>query len=220
MSADEHFVDILEPPQYVPSGRTQPIVRAIRSGDWLHVTNLWLYRTAPRLQILFQQRDLKSPVFSGLLDCSVAGYLEAGESGVDGAIRETQEELGITFAPDELQPFGRHFNAGLDHRGRERKWVINEYISQWEHELRDVTIAHHEVPAVFWIDVDDVLKVENGGSIAIVGLAADKSVVKRTVARADFVPNVDEYHFRMAARIKELILSYETHIQLNYTRKV
>lgn len=197
-----HLVDILSPPAYKPTGDTQDIVTAIRAGAWLHVTNLWFYRTAPQLQILFQQRDPHSPVFPGYLDCSVAGYLEAGEDGIMGGIRETKEELGIDLQSEQLVSFGRHLNAGLDHRDRERKCVINEYVVRYENDLDILKPDPNEVPAVFWVDVDALLGIEKTGSIEITGLTAQGKEITKRVSKADFVPNVDDYHFRMAARIK------------------
>lgn len=200
-NSNVHLVDILLPPDYHPSGETQDIVAAIRAGAWLHVTNLWFYRTKPSLQLLFQQRDLDSPVFPGLLDCSVAGYLEAGEDGVVGGIREAKEELGVDLRAKQLVSYGRHLNAGLDHRGRERKWVINEYIVHYE----DGSMLHpdsKEVPALFWIDIDALLGIEKGGGLEITGQDAFGNTITKRVTKVDFVPNVDDYHFRMAARIK------------------
>jgi len=200
---NHHLVDILSPPNYTPSGDTQDIVTAIRSGAWLHVTNLWFYRTEPSLQILFQLRDLNSPVFPGLLDCSVAGYLEAGEDGVQGGIREAQEELNVTLMKAQIEPFGRHLNAGLDHRGRERKWVINEYIVNFPFELADVHPNEDEVPGIFWVSVDDLLRIEQGTVVEIQGKTATVTPIARKVGRDAFVPNIDDYHFRLAARLKQ-----------------
>ena len=38
-----------------------------------------------------------------MLDISCAGHLVAGDSSLDGAIRELKEELNIDVKPEELQ---------------------------------------------------------------------------------------------------------------------
>lgn len=202
--SDLHDVDILLPPKYEPSGETQDIVTAIRSGSWLHIANIWVYRVEPSLQILFQQRDLDSPFSPGMLDCSAAGYLHAGETGALGGLREMNEELGIVAEESELTSLGRHMNAGLDHRQRERKWIINAYCLNWPHELSELVMGENEVPACFWISVDDLLSIERGGSITVKGLSFDGEELERSVTKDDFVYNVDYYHFRTAERIRNL----------------
>ncbi len=199
---DEHLVDILEPPKYIPTGKTQGIVTAIRAGDWLHTTDVWIYRTEPVLQILFQQRRPDSPTYPGVLDCSVAGYLEAGESSVEGGARETLEELGLSVDESDLLPFGRRLNAMLDHRGRERKIVANTNLFKWNGELEDLNLNADEVYAVFWVSVTDVLRIEQGASVVIHGINPDGQQLEKTVTISDFAFNLDGYYFRIAERIE------------------
>lgn len=201
---DEHLVDILEPPEYLPGGRTQGIVQAIRNGDWLHVTNLWVFRTQPSLQILFQQRESKSPMYPGLLDCTAAGYLEAGEDPLIGALRELYEELGVELDSAQAFALGRHFNASLDHRGRERRRVITKFAAKWRGELSDLKINPDETPAAYWIDARQFLSLEQAGKIEIKGLSSDGKPIKRQVSKDDFVYNVDDYHFRIIEHMSYL----------------
>lgn len=203
--ADIHQVDVLAPPTYEPTGETQDIVEAIRSGAWLHVVNLWMWRVVDgRVEILFQQRDADSPFSPNLLDCSVGGYLVAGETAIDGARREMHEELGIELDDSATISLGRHFNAGLDQRGRERRWVINSLAMRWNHELSDLKMSSDEVPASFWIETTELLRTEREGSALVTGLTHDRQVVQRTVSKDDFVYNVDRLHFRIAEQIERL----------------
>ena len=200
--ADEHLVDILEPPLYIPNGETQGIVAAIRAGAWLHTTDVWIYRTEPSLQILFQQRDLKSPTYPGKLDCSAAGYLEAGETGSTGAAREMNEELGLDIPATSLVLLGRRMNAMLDHRGRERKIIANSHIYRWNHSLNDLQLHPDEVHAVFWIGAEDLALIEKGGSISIDGINAAGESIQKHAIKEDFAYNIDDYYFTIAERIR------------------
>jgi isopentenyldiphosphate isomerase len=204
-AADEHLVDVLTPPIYSPSGETQDIVTAIRSGAWLHTADLWLYRTSPRFELLFQQRDAHSPTYAGLLDCSAAGYLHAGESGIDGAYREACEELGIVAEKGDIVQIGRRMNAMLDHRGRERKIIANINALQWNHELTTLRLHADEVTAVFWVSADDLRAIYRGDSVDISGVAPGGERLFRRVSRNDFVPNLDDYQFCIADRIRNSI---------------
>ena len=61
---------------------------------WFHPTvHIWLYTNTPSL--LLQKRSLNKQTFPGLWDVSVAGHVIAGESIIDGALREIKEEIGL-----------------------------------------------------------------------------------------------------------------------------
>lgn len=199
---DEHKVDILTLPDFRPSGLTQTIVAAIRSNAWLHTTDVWLYRTKPSLQILFQLRPKDTTVFQDKLDCSVAGYLEAGESAVDGAARELEEELGVVAGPSEIIPFGRRLNAVIDHRGRERRIVANTNILAWEHELSDLSINKTDVSAVYWVNAKDLICIESGGKLKAMGRDRDGNKLEQEFGFDDFAYNFDGYYFRLAERLE------------------
>lgn len=197
----EHQVDVLTLPDLMPSGMTQSIVSAIRSNSWLHTSDVWLYRTKPELQLLFQQRPLDSPTYPGKLDCSAAGYLMAGESGKVGGARELFEELGVKANADELVSFGRRLNAIVDHRGRERRIVANSNVLEWEHEISDLKIDPKEVNAVFWVNVKDLLSIESGGKLNAVGEDSEGNKLEREFGFDDFAYNIDGYYFRLAERL-------------------
>ncbi|MCB9823062.1 GNAT family N-acetyltransferase [Candidatus Nomurabacteria bacterium] len=201
----EHQVDVLTLPDLKPSGMTQSIVSAIRSNSWLHTSDVWLYRTKPELQLLFQQRPLNSPSYAGKLDCSAAGYLMAGESAKAGGARELYEELGVKVDPKDLTSSGRRLNAIIDHRGRERRIVANINIYQWEHELSDLKIDSKEVNAVFWVKAKDLLRIESGGKLKAVGEDSKGNKLEEEFGFDDFAYNIDGYYFRIAERLERRI---------------
>lgn len=204
-NSDEHQVDILTLPDLKPSGLSQTIVSAIRSNAWLHTTDIWLYRTKPSLQILFQLRPKDTTVYKDKLDCSVAGYLEAGESAVDGAARELKEELGVVVSTSDIIPFGRRLNAAVDHRGRERRVVANTNIIAWEHELSDLNINKADVSAVFWVNAKDLISIESGGKLKAIGEDKDGNKLEQEFGFDDFAYNIDGYYFRLAERLERRI---------------
>lgn len=206
--SDLHDVDILQPPLYYPSGRTTDIVTAIRSGEWLNVTNLWIYRIGASIEILFQKRDELSPMFPGLLDCSVAGYLAAGEDPIQGAVRESKEEFDLTIEPSDVKAWGRHFNAGLDAKGRERKLVINENIYQLKGVDYRLQPNPEEVSAYFWIDTKQVAAIKDGHGVEIEGFTNRGDILRQVVDRSGFVYNVDDYHFRIVEQIQNYCINH------------
>ena len=65
-------------------------------------------------KMLCQKRVASKKVYPDLWDVSCGGCVDKGESSVEGALRETREELGLTL-PENLRPsLTVHFNYGFD----------------------------------------------------------------------------------------------------------
>ena len=62
---------------------------------------MWIYND--RREILFQLRSHTKDIFPGLWDIT-AGHVRAGESYLETAVRELDEELGVSVSPDKLEP--------------------------------------------------------------------------------------------------------------------
>lgn len=76
-------------------------------GYWHRSFHCWLARReGDRGLVRFQLRQLVKDTNPGCFDITVAGHLTAGES-VRDAIRELEEEIGVTADFDELIPLGQ-----------------------------------------------------------------------------------------------------------------
>ena len=72
---------------------------------WGHPTvHIWFYTGSGR--VLLQRRAPDKETFPGLWDVSVAGHIGAGESPLEGAVREIREEIGLEVSPLDLEPIG------------------------------------------------------------------------------------------------------------------
>jgi len=68
---------------------------------WFHPTvHIWFYTSTP--SILLQKRGLSKQTYPGFWDVSVAGHVSAGESILEGALREVKEEIGIDIKQTDL----------------------------------------------------------------------------------------------------------------------
>ena len=130
-------IDVLVP-DGKPAGIRKPKDEIHRDGDLHRAAHVWIIATDGR--ILLQRRSLRKEN-------------NPGESAIDAAVRETQEELGLTIVPAELE-----FVASL-----QEKSVLNDgkYIDNEIHEIflvrRDVDVASlaldpEEVAEVKWVD--------------------------------------------------------------------
>jgi isopentenyldiphosphate isomerase len=128
------IVDVLDPVTSEPIG-TKPKPDVHRDGDWHRAAHVWIVRSDGR--VLLQKRALVKENHPGLWDVSSAGHVSAGETAVEAAIRETEEELGVTVTADDLEPIGITRESHVLHDGR--------YLDREVHEIflvrRDVDVA-------------------------------------------------------------------------------
>lgn len=98
-----------------------------RDGDLHGTAHVWILRPAGCcFDVLLQKRSLEKDAYPGCWDISSAGHLPAGSDFLESALRELNEELGLTVAPDELYFAGfRHRVAREVFRGV--RFVDNEY---------------------------------------------------------------------------------------------
>ena len=82
-----------------PAGRIATKRQAHEQGLWHRSAHIWIYDR--RGNILMQKRSASKDTFPGLWDISVAGHISAGESPLEGALREMREEIGLEVPPEE-----------------------------------------------------------------------------------------------------------------------
>jgi len=109
--------------------------------------------------VLLQKRADAKDSFPGCFDTSSAGHIKAGDEPLPSAIRELQEELGITAAPNQLKPIGtfpiayeRTFHGKI-FRDNEVSFV---YVYTEPVQEQDLKLQEEEVSAVQWFDVEDL----------------------------------------------------------------
>ena len=86
-----------------------------RDGDWHLAFFCWIVTSDGR--VLLQKRAATKDVWPGLWDASAAGHVRFGE-GLGGALREIEEELGVTPpAIGELDYLGRFSTASTHANG-------------------------------------------------------------------------------------------------------
>ena len=99
----DEYIDIVDS-EGLPTGKTALKSEAHKQG-WYHNTiHLWLY--TKHGEILLQQRSHKKAIHPLLWDVSAAGHIDAGESFITAALRETKEEIGLQLQAEDLTKIG------------------------------------------------------------------------------------------------------------------
>ncbi|WP_250432465.1 NUDIX hydrolase [Hanstruepera flava] len=87
-----------------PTGQTALKSEIHTQGFYHNTAHLWLYTASG--DILLAQRAATKAICPLLWDVSVAGHVDAGETIVEAAIRETLEEIGLAIRESDLQKIG------------------------------------------------------------------------------------------------------------------
>ena len=142
----DEYIDIVSETG-VPTGKVALKSEAHKFGWWHNTIHLWLYTTES--EVLLQQRSHKKSIYPLLWDVSAAGHIDAGESFIDAAIRETKEELGLGLDKNELQKIGVHKHLSSYENGTIKDNEFHQvYIAQLKVDLGELTPQVDEVEAI------------------------------------------------------------------------
>ncbi len=124
---------------------------AHRDGLWHRTAHVWIYNS--RGEILLQLRAKDKDLYPNLWDISAAGHLAAGEDVTDGAIRETQEEIGLKIDRNsldflEIRKTIDNYDEGCD---KEFNYI---YLLKFDGEIKDLIFEDNEVQTVKFIDTN------------------------------------------------------------------
>lgn len=103
------------------------------------------------VEYLWQRRSEKVDRFPGDWDFSAGGHVNLGESLVQAAVRETEEEIGAKITADDLR-----FITMRPYNNNRFGWV---YLVDWTGrpgELSDFRFDDDEVSEVKWVKLDEV----------------------------------------------------------------
>lgn len=118
-----------------------------RSGDYMLCVHIYLY--TPDGRFLVQKRAMSKETHPGEWDVT-GGAVLSGEESIDGAIRETQEEIGIKLDKSEL------FFAG---RLKKKKNFTDIYFVKKNFDLKDCLIQKEEVEEIKLVGYDEMLEL-------------------------------------------------------------
>lgn len=131
------------------------VPRSIMRRDVLLHRATYIIVTNSKDQILIQKRSLEKDVYPGYYDPTTGGVVKAGESYEDNAIRELEEEIGVTdvdlnplwdfrINEDQCNVWGRAFWTKYDGEIKLVDGEVTEYLFVDRSEI-DAFFASHDV---------------------------------------------------------------------------
>jgi 8-oxo-dGTP pyrophosphatase MutT (NUDIX family) len=116
-------------------------------------SHVWFWKRTPEgVAVLLQKRSLTKKNAPGMYHISAAGHINVGETALEAAVRETQEEVGIAIDPAQL------YLVHVTRTPRNLKSLLHVYI----HELsgdEHFSFDDGEVERVEWFDLDTFYKM-------------------------------------------------------------
>ena len=87
-----------------PKGMNKARKLVHTDGDWHRAVHIWIYNTDGKL--ILQKRSESKDTFPGRWDVSVGGHITSGDTVMETAHKEVEEELGISIDVAALEHLG------------------------------------------------------------------------------------------------------------------
>lgn len=108
--------------------------------------SVWFYKkTGGKIYVLAQKRA-HTVHNGGYYDVSAGGHVDKGETPLEGALRETREEIGVELHPSDVE-----FLCAYRATGK----IVYVYLSDRTSRDDVFTLDYAEVESVEWVALDD-----------------------------------------------------------------
>lgn len=108
---------------------------------------VWIWIINSNNEILVQKRASCKKTNPNLWDMPSAGHVRAGETSIEGAIRETKEELGIDTKESDYEYIGEYIYDSLFE-------LAQIYLMKLDVQISDMKLQVEEVSEVRWLSFD------------------------------------------------------------------
>lgn len=125
---------------------------AHKEGQWHRSVHVWIVND--NNQILLQHRCKEKTFFANCWDCAFAGHIGAGESSLESALREGEEEIGLKLTKSDLE-FLFTFKDRLVWKDKISNEFVDVYLIRKNIDINKLVYQEEEVDDVKWMDIDE-----------------------------------------------------------------
>ena len=136
-----------------PIGEIKEKQEAHEDGNFHRTAHVWIIND--KNELLLQKRSASKKSHPNCWDISGAGHIRAGESVIDGAIRELKEELGVKVKDKDLQYIAT-IKSTKNPKNMEFQYV---YILNCNKEIEEYIFEDDEVSEVKYVFYKDLEKM-------------------------------------------------------------
>ena len=167
--------------------------QAYSEGLWHKNVHVWVLDGD---DVWIQLRSQNKPYYPSLLDASITGSIETGETPKQTVTREFEEKLGLSVSQSD---FEKLFTYKLveDATGFLIRAFCPTYVVRKKLDVKSVVFNPDEVEAIFKAKLDDLIDLFAGDVKNIPLVGCSKSSQKRKVSVADFAPYGENYYLKV-----------------------
>lgn len=136
-----------------PIGEKQEKQQAHEEGKFHRTAHIWIIND--KNELLLQKRSASKKSHPNCWDISGAGHIKAGETVIDGAIRELKEELGVEAEEQDLH-YITTIKSTKNPKNMEFQYV---YLLNCNKEIEEYIFEDDEVSEVKYVFYKDLEKM-------------------------------------------------------------
>ena len=141
-----------------PTEKTKLASEVHRDGDWHKTVHVWIVNS--KGELLVQKRAPNVENYPDTWDIPSAGHISAGETSITSAMRETEEEIGLTF---KKRNFELLFTVTQQMVSKKGAYINNEfndvYLIKSDLGLNDIKLQKEEVSEIKFIPFRELEKI-------------------------------------------------------------
>ena len=136
-----------------PSGQIKEKAKAHEDGNFHRTAHVWIIND--KNELLLQKRSATKKSHPNCWDISGAGHIKAGESIIDGAIRELKEELGVVVTEKDFKYIST-IKSTKNPKNMEFQYV---YLLKCNKTIEQYTFEDDEVSEVKYVHFEELEKM-------------------------------------------------------------
>ena len=162
------------------TGKTKSRKEVHQKGLWHKSVHIWIINK--KGDILLQKRSMKKESNPGKWDISVAGHLSAGQTSIEGALREIGEEIGLKIDSEELRSLG---TIRIQRILNEGTYINNEfddvYLLEKDIDLSKIKLQEEEVEKIEFVSPEQLKKMADSMDPALVDHKEEYDLLFRSI---------------------------------------
>jgi isopentenyl-diphosphate delta-isomerase len=154
----DEYIDILNEVGE-PNGTICLKSEAHKKGLFHASAHIWIFNN--NKEVLIQKRASNKDTFPNLWDVSVAGHISAGEKPIISAIREVQEEIGLSIKQHNLHYIGTSKKRIQHNTNFIDSELHHIYMCKIDFDIKSLKIQTEEVSEIKSIELQSFIKTVN-----------------------------------------------------------